>query len=136
MKIRLSTGGKIRLSTRRLSYSNRGGARVKAGRVSAGSGGVRASHRGLSTGNGGTRVALVGGAGPMYFGINGSGVYAGARISTALTASGQRRAIASGMVVPNYALVPELRSETTQQPSNPTPGPAPKRGWWFSKVYG
>lgn len=121
MHFSFSSGGKFRARSRRVSYSNRGGVRVRVGRgLSVGKSGVRYSGgRGpvrYSAGKSGVRLAVVGGVGPVYVGLNGSGAFVGVsvgtgKISKATTAAGQRKALASGMAVPVSRLVPQVRAE-------------------------
>lgn len=81
MKIRFSTGGKVRVSTRRVSASNRGGIRVRSGGLSVGKTGVRYSAKAgparIATGATGTRAAVVSGVYPAYGGLNASGPFLG-----------------------------------------------------------
>lgn len=75
MRLRISSGGKIRVSTRRVSYSNRGGPRLRLGKgFSAGKSGVRYTTPSVggarvSTGATGTRASVTTGAGPVYAGV-------------------------------------------------------------------
>lgn len=93
MRIRLSSGGKIRFSTRRLTWSNRGGPRFRIGAgLSLAKSGFRWASPSLggarfSFGRSGTWSSWTGGIRPFYFGFgttqSGTTVpYAGVSFST------------------------------------------------------